>query len=277
MLKNIRTFCLLVVLLLPSVAVFALQIQSRDPYAGAIVVDYEHGKVVFEDRADVRAYPASMVKLMNLYIVMKHLELGLIALDDEVKITREVAMIGGRQVWLAENEVFPLRELIYAMMVHSANDAATAIALHVAGSKREFVKLMNAKACEFEMSATEFRSVHGLPPGNGQMADMSSARDFARLARRLLRDYPQVLKYTSVKTRPFRKEKPVTLTSPNKLISTVDGCDGLKTGYFRAAGFSITATAQRNGKRVIVVIGAKSKTVRNRKAAEFLELGLKER
>jgi len=252
----------------------AIQLKSRDPYAGAIAIDYQSGAVLFEDNADRRAYPASMIKLMNLYVIMDHIEMGLLHPDDEVEITREVALIGGRQVWLAEGEVFSVEELIYAMMVHSANDAATALAIRCAGSKEGFVELMNAKASEIGMDATEFHNVHGLPPGPGQKADISSARDFALLARRLLRDHPSILEYTSTKTRIFREENPVRLTSTNPLLGETDGCDGLKTGFFSAAGFSITATAQRNGRRVIaVVLGSKYKQARKREAARLIELG----
>jgi len=265
---------LLVALLLP-LGSQALQIKSRDPYAGAIAIDYASGETIFEDGADRVAYPASMIKLMNLYVLMDHLKLGLIHLDDPVEISREVALIGGRQVWLAEGEVFSVEELIYAMMVHSANDAATALAIHCAGNKEDFVALMNRKAREIGMDSTEFNNVHGLPPSRGQKVDVSTARDFAVLGQRILRDYPEILKYTSVRTRPFRESKPVILTSPNKVARMVEGCDGLKTGFFSAGGFSITATAQRNGRRVIaVVIGCKSKNTRNKEAARLLEMGL---
>lgn len=252
----------------------AIQIKSRDPYAGAIAVDYQSGAALFEDNANRRAYPASMIKLMNLYLIMDHIEMGLLHSNDKVEITREVALIGGRQVWLAEGEVFSIEELIYAMMVHSANDAATALAIRCAGSKEGFVALMNAKASEIGMDSTEFHNVHGLPPGPGQKPDISSARDFALLARRLLQDHPGILKYTSTKTRVFRKGNPVRLTSTNPLLGEIEGCDGLKTGFFSAAGFSITATAQRDGRRVIaVVLGSKYKQTRKREAARLIELG----
>lgn len=272
-----RTACWFPILILSvafSLALYGLQVKSRDPYAGAIVVDFETGRVLYEDHADRRAYPASMIKLMNLYVLMEHIDLGLVYPDDSVEITREVALIGGRQVWLAEGEVSSVEELIYAMMVHSANDAATALAIHCCGSKAAFVDLMNRKARQLGMESTEFHNVHGLPPSSGQQPDVSTARDFAVLARNLLGDYPQVLKYTSVHRRPFRDGNPVILTSPNKLTRSVPGCDGLKTGFFSAAGFSITATAQRSSGRIIaVVIGAKYKRTRNRRAAELLELG----
>lgn len=252
----------------------ALQIKSRHPYTSAIVVDFATGDVLFEQNADYRAYPASMIKLMNLYVVMDHIELGLLHYKDKMRITREIALIGGRQVWLAEGEVFSVEDLIYATMVHSANDAATALAIRCAGSKDAFVELMNAKARKIGMDSTEFHNVHGLPPARGQKPDISTARDFALLARSILKTHPKILRYTSTESRPFRESKPVRLTSTNNLLGKVEGCDGLKTGFFSAAGFSITATAQRGYKRVIAVLmGAREKSVRNREAAELLELG----
>lgn len=264
----------LILLALFASAAAALEIKSRDPYAGAIVIDYASGGVLFEDHADRRAYPASMIKLMNLYILMDHIDLGLVGLDDEVEIRREVALIGGRQVWLAQGEVFSVEELIYAMMVHSANDAATALAIRCAGSKQAFAELMNAKARAIGMESSEFHNVHGLPPARGQEPDISTARDFAHLARRILQDHPGILKYTSTKSRSFREAKPVRLSSTNPLLGETEGCDGLKTGFFSAAGFSIAATAQRDGERVIaVVIGSKQKRVHKREAAKLIEMG----
>jgi len=252
----------------------ALQIKSRDPYAGAIAIDYQSGEVLFEERADYVAYPASMIKLMNLYVLMDHLELGLIHLDDQVTISREVALIGGRQVWLAEGETFSVEDLIYAMMIHSANDAATALAIHCAGSKDAFVELMNAKAEAIGLQNTEFHNVHGLPPSRGQEPDSSTARDFALLARSILKAHPSILKFTSTKTRMFRESKPVQLTSTNALVGDVEGCDGLKTGFFSAGGFSVVASAQRDSGRIIaVVIGARQKSVRNCEAERLLEMG----
>jgi serine-type D-Ala-D-Ala carboxypeptidase (penicillin-binding protein 5/6) len=252
----------------------ALQIKSREPYAGAIVIDYQSGAVLFEERADYVAYPASMIKLMNLYVLMDHLDLGLIHLDEPVTISREVALIGGRQVWLAEGETFTVEDLIYAMMIHSANDAATALAIHCGGSKDAFVELMNAKAKEIGLRSTEFHNVHGLPPSGGQKPDSSTARDFALLARSILKAHPAILKFTSSKTRVFRESNPVQLTSTNALVGNVEGCDGLKTGFFSAGGFSVVATAQRDSGRIIaVVLGARQKSVRNREAERLLELG----
>jgi len=248
---------------------------SKDPYIGAIVIDAAEGQVLFEDNADAEGYPASMLKLMTLVITLDNINKGSLSLDDQVRITAEASRMGGSQVYLAENEVFTVEELIYALMVQSANDAAVALAIQQAGSKEAFVALMNKKAAEWGMTSTTFQSVHGLPPGRNQLPDKTTARDFALLSRRILEEYPEALKYTSVVEREFRPDKPFMMRNHNPLLKDFDGCDGLKTGYFRDAGFSIAATAKRNDVRVIaVIIGSRNKQGRNKKARELLATGL---
>lgn len=254
----------------------AIDIRSRDPYYGAVVMDASTGAILREDHASAAAYPASMVKLMTLFVVLDDVKAGKMRLNEPVTVAREVSQIGGRQVWLKEGEVFPVEELIYAMMIHSANDAAAALAIRASGSKEAHAARMTAKARELGLRNTVFHSVHGLPPGPGQEADVTSALDMALLAKALLAAHPETVKYTSIETRPFRPNATnmVLSTSSNKLLGKVPGCDGLKTGYFSAGGFSITATAQREGRRVItVILGSKDKHVRDAKAAEWIESG----
>lgn len=252
----------------------ALDVRSREPYYGAVVIDAATGMILQEDHASAAAYPASMVKLANLFVILDDLKAGKLKLDEPVTVTREIAQIGGRQVWLKQGEVFPLEELLYAMMIHSANDAAAALAIRASGSREAHAARMTAKARELGLRNTVFNSVHGLPPGPGQEPDVTSALDMARLAKALLEQHPETLKYTSVASRPFRTQNPVQLTSSNKLLGAVPGCDGLKTGYFYAGGFSTTVTAQRDGRRVIaVILGSKDSKVRDAKAAELIEKG----
>ncbi|MCC7300002.1 MAG: D-alanyl-D-alanine carboxypeptidase, partial [Verrucomicrobia bacterium] len=250
--------------------------HSRDPYYGAVVIDAATGAILQEDHASAVSYPASMVKLMTLFVLLDDVNAGKIRLDESITISREVAKIGARQVWLKEGEVFPLEELIYAMMIHSANDAAAALAIRASGSCDAHAARMTAKAKELGLRNTVFHNVHGLPPEKGQEPDVTSALDMALLAKTLLERHPETLKYSSIETRPFRPNTTnmVQLTTSNKLLGKVPGCDGLKTGYYFDAGFSTTATAQRDGRRVIaVVLGSKDKHVRDAKAAELIESG----
>jgi D-alanyl-D-alanine carboxypeptidase (penicillin-binding protein 5/6) len=268
---------LILLQLLPAVPTAAsLPIISRNPYAGAIVIDAATGRVLFEEGADLKGYPASITKLMVLLVILEAVEAHQLTLDEPVRVTAQASKIGGSQVYLKENEVFPVDELLYALIVESANDAATALAIHYAGGKEAFVELMNRRAREIGMRDTIFRSVHGLPPGKGQLPDISTPRDIAKLCRELLKK-PNVLKYTSTKRRPFRTDaaEPFMMTNHNRLLRNTKGCDGLKTGYFRAAGFSIAATASRNRQRAIaVVFGALNAKVRDAKAREMLTRGL---
>ncbi|MFH1477604.1 MAG: D-alanyl-D-alanine carboxypeptidase family protein [Verrucomicrobiota bacterium] len=245
---------------------------ARDPYVGAMVIDAASGQILAADNPDVKAYPASVLKLMNLLIILDKIQAGVLTLQDKVLVTAEAARIGGSQVYLKENETFTIDELLYALMVQSANDAATALAIHTAGSKDGFVELMNQCARALGMQSTEFHSIHGLPPGPGQKPDVTTPRDLARLARALL-NYPDALRYTSTRERAFRNNTFIMRTH-NHLLGRIAGCDGMKTGYFTAAGYSIVATARRDDNRVIaVVMGSVSRKIRDTKTAELLAKG----
>lgn len=229
---------------------------SRTPFLGAIVVEARTGKVVFEQGADVKGYPASVLKLMDLLIILEKVERHELSLQDQVPVSAKSAKTGGSQVWLAEKESFSLEDMLYALMVQSANDAAVALAEKVAGSTDAFVELMNHKAKELGMTSTVFHSVHGLPPGAGQEHDVTTARDLSILCRELLK-HPETLRYTSTRERVFRPNagrKTVVMRTHNHLLGHVEGCDGLKTGYIAQAGFSIAVTATRNSRRIVVVV-----------------------
>ncbi len=250
-----------------------LQLMARDPYVGAILVEADTGKVLFEREAERSTYPASVTKLMTLLVVLEHVEAGLVGLTDRVRVTGEAARTGGSRVYLREGEVFTVDDLLYALMVQSANDAAVALAAHVGGSKTAFVAKMNAKAQALAMTSTRYSSPHGLPPTGGQEPDLTTARDVAILARALLREHPEALRYTSARQRAFRGGS-LTLRTHNRLLESFAGCDGLKTGYFSRAGYSIAATASRDGTRLIaVVLGSRQSRVRDREAAALLAQG----
>jgi D-alanyl-D-alanine carboxypeptidase (penicillin-binding protein 5/6) len=250
--------------------------RTADPCLGSIVVDAETGKVLAEQNADAAGFPASVIKLMDMMVLLDQISAGQISLSNSVTVTAESSRIGGSQVYLKEGEVFLLEDLMYALMIQSANDAAMAMALSVAGSSAGFVDMMNKKAGELGMSNTTFHSVHGLPPASGQSGDTSTPRDLAKLACALIAQHPEVLAYTSTQVRDFRPDapKPFVMRSHNHLLRNYPGCDGLKTGFINAGGYSIVATAQKNGRRVIaVVMGSKDRKVRDAKATELLSKG----
>jgi D-alanyl-D-alanine carboxypeptidase (penicillin-binding protein 5/6) len=227
-------------------------------YTGAITIDAATGTVLVEDNADVQNPPASMTKLMTFAVLHDKLADGSLTLQTPVQIDASDAKMGGTQVYLDPREKFTVEELIYAMMIQSANDAAHALARAAAGSVPAFVDLMNAKARALGMTRTVFRTPHGLPPPSRREADgdLSTPRDFALLCRHLVQ-HTDVLKYTSVKTREFGagvRATPMRMDNHNKLLGKIAGVDGLKTGYTQSAGYCLSATAERNGRRVITVI-----------------------
>ena len=229
-------------------------------YHGYIVMDAATGKVLAEENADAVSPPASMVKLMTFAVLQDKIRSGTLTLATPITVTADDARMGGTQVFLKEKEVFTVEELIYAMMIISANDAAHALGRTAAGSVEAFVELMNAKARALGMTHTTFRTPHGLPPDDRQTTngDLTSPRDFAILSRHLLQN-TDILKYTSVHNRNFGEGKRtpnrvIAMKNHNNLLGKVAGVDGLKTGYTKGAGYCLAATAQRNGRRVIVVI-----------------------
>lgn len=255
---------------------------ARPAYVGAIVVDADSGQVLFEDNADVTNAPASMTKLMTFAVLHDKLADGTLKLDTPITVNRDEAKFAMKSdstaVWLKEKETFPVEELLYAMMVQSANDASLVLARAAAGSAEAFVGLMNAKAKALGMMHTSFRTPHGLTTGRVDAAnsDLTTARDYALLSRYLVQ-VTDVLKYTSVKTRPFgagQRTQLVDMRNHNNLLGKIDGLDGLKTGYTRNAGFCLAATAARHGRRIVtVVMGSPDSKTRDLKVIELLDRG----
>ncbi len=241
-------------------------------YAAAILINARSGEVLYERDAHRQHPPASMVKMMLVLLVMEGLEAGTLTLEDPVATSARASTFGGSQVYLKHGEVFSLGEMMQAVMIHSANDASVAVAEFLAGSMAACVARMNARARALGMVDTVFHSVDGLPPRRGRQPDLSTAYDLSILAQELTR-YPQVLHWASTKRAPFRGGAFI-LTNTNKLIGRFPGADGLKTGYYRKAGYNLTATAARGGLRMIsVVMGASSNRARTRETARLLKSG----
>jgi D-alanyl-D-alanine carboxypeptidase (penicillin-binding protein 5/6) len=260
----------------------AAEKSGPKPYVGAIVTEAETGQVLFEDNADVLNPPASMTKLMTFAVLHDKLASGALALTTPVTVSRDEAKFAMKadstSVWLKEKETFPVEELLYAMMVQSANDAALVLARAAAGSAEAFVELMNAKARALGMTRTTFRTPHGFTRGriNPATSDFTTPRDFGLLCRYLLLE-TDVTKYTAVKTRPFgagQRAQLVEMRNHNHLLGKVAGLDGLKTGFTNGAGFCLSATAERHGRRVIVVVmGGSDTKSRDFRVAELIERG----
>lgn len=238
-----------------------------EPYQAYIVVEAVSGKVLEEQNPHLKRAPASVVKLMVAYVVLDKIARGELKLTDTVTASKDSSKIGGSQVYLKEGETFTLEEMMKAVMVASANDAAYAVAEHVAGTKEAFIQLMNEKAQTLKMADTEFHSVHGLPPAPGVPEDQSSCADLVVLSRELLK-YPKILEWTSVQEAPFRGGAFI-MRNHNKLLFHLPGTDGLKTGYYSETGFNVVATAVKNKVRIIVVVlGSPSAKIRDQVAME---------
>ncbi|MFH0994804.1 MAG: D-alanyl-D-alanine carboxypeptidase family protein [Pseudomonadota bacterium] len=222
------------------------------PFKAFIVVEAQTGKMLEGENIHLPLPPASITKLMLAAIVMDRLESGQIKLDDKVNVSQAASGMGGSQVFLKPGEAFTLDEMMKAVMVASANDAAYAVAEFVAGSRENFVDMMNEKARSLGMADSRFHSMHGLPPSRGQEPDMTSCADLAILAGQLLA-HPKVLEWTSLKTAPFR-DGTLIMQNHNRLMNRFSGMDGLKTGFYREAGYSIAATAKINNLRLIAVV-----------------------
>ena len=250
--------------------VFIPGIDSADgegPYKAYIVTDAGTGNILEGENIHLKWPPASITKLMLVYIIMEKLERGELELSDNIIVSGKASKMGGTQVYLKEGEVFTLEEMLKATLIESANDAAYAIAEFVSGSTEEFVKLMNRNAKALNMMDTKFHFVHGLPPSRGQQADISSCHDLAILARQLLK-HPQILEWTSIKRAGFRDGKFI-MYNRNKLLFKLPNVDGLKTGYYRKAGYSVVATARKGDLRLIVVVmGSPRARARNKLAIE---------
>jgi len=247
-----------------------LPIANVSQIPSGILVEPETGKILWSKLSNKPMEIASMTKMMTVLLALEAVKNGEISLDDKIKVTKSAARIGGSQVFLKEGEVFSLRDLLKTIMIVSANDSAYLIAEKIGdGSVKKFVDMMNKKAVELGMSSTHFYNPHGLPERGGRN-NKSSAYDLAILACKLL-NYPNAKKWASTWMDDFRNGN-FKLVNHNKLIKTVKGVDGMKTGYYKKAGFCVTLTAKQNGHRLVcVIIGAKTKTIRNTFAKKLLE------
>lgn len=246
-------------------------LPSKDDIS-TICIEAKSGLVISEHNSQTPRPPASMVKMMHFLLVAEGLREGKWRLDTPVTVTENGAVNEGTRVFLKADDVFTVDELMAAMAVASANDAGMAIAEGLWGSEEACLKRMNERAAELGMTNTTFRTAHGLPADDGQEDDMTTALDMAILAQYCVLA-PAILKWTSQKEIRFRPtDEPKAST--NKLLARMPDCDGLKTGYTRAAGFCVTATAERDDIRLIaVVMGTKSVSARFDIAEQLLEQG----
>jgi D-alanyl-D-alanine carboxypeptidase len=250
------------------IVVLPLSVRAA-PYA-AMVIDARNGEVLHSENADTRLHPASLTKMMTLYVAFQAIERGEISLDTEVTVTAAAAAEPPSKLGLRSGQKIKLRYLIRAAAVKSANDAAHAIGAAIEGSEAAFARRMNRTAAAMGMTRTTFKNMHGLT----QEGHLSTARDMTILGRHMLYDFPE---YYNLFSRRSTDAGIAQVNNTNRrMLDSYRGADGIKTGYTRAAGFNLVASAERGGTRVIAtVFGGRSTVTRNQRVAELLDLGFK--
>ena len=225
--------------------------QAAPKYAG-IVVDANTGKVLYGEDPDGLRYPASLTKMMTLYLTFEALESGRIRLDSKVPVSKKAAAEPPSKLGVGAGNSLTVEQAIKALITRSANDVATALGEFIGGSESRFAQIMTNKARALGMTRTTYRNAHGLP----NTAQMTTARDQARLGMALRQHFPQYYGYFSTRSFKFGKQ---TIGNHNRLLGSVEGVDGIKTGYIRASGFNLVTSLQKDGRSLVaVVIGGRS-------------------
>lgn len=246
----------------------ALPGQAQARYA-SIVIDAKSGRVLHAANADTRNYPASLTKMMTLYMTFEALRTGRLSLDQRLPVSRRAQGMTPAKLGLRAGQTIRVKDAILALVTKSANDAAVVLAEALGGTEFKFALRMTEKARELGMERTRFRNASGLP-NRGQL---STARDMAKLARALLYDFPQYYHYFSVERFRYGGR---TYRNHNSLLDDYAGTDGIKTGYTRASGFNLAASVVRNGRRLIaVVFGGRTARSRDNHIKTLLDRGFR--
>lgn len=245
-----------------------LRVAVANASVSSIMIDAANGEVMYEMNADERRYPASLTKLMTLYITFNALENNHIKLTDKLKVSRTAAGRSPSKLGVRAGETITVKDAIMAVIVKSANDCATVLAEHFAPTEADFAVLMTNTAHKLGMKHTTFKNASGLP--NKQQK--TSARDMAILAMAVYHHFPQYYKWFSAKSFQYKGR---TIGGHNYILKTFAGADGMKTGYTAASGYNIITSAKRSGKRVIAVtMGHNSVGERDKKVSKMMDRGL---
>lgn len=244
-----------------------LAIPATETKYAAIVVDANSGEVLYAKRADSPRYPASITKVMTLYLAFEAISEGRLKPTDMITVSAKAASQPPTKLGLAAGDRISIDDAMRAIAVKSANDMAVALAEHMGGTEQRFAALMTLRGQELGMGNTRFVNASGLPDSR----QISTARDIAILSRAVMRDYPQYYSYFSLRSFTFRG---VTMNNHNHLLNQMWGVDGLKTGYTNASGFNLAASAVRDGRRLIaVVLGGRSTATRDDHVEDLLLTG----
>lgn len=267
--KKFLLVLIAVVLLLPMKFINAEELNLATNAKSAILIEASTGEIIFEKNSHERLVPASMTKMMSMLLIIESIEKGIISWDEMVTVSENASSMGGSQILLETNEKMSVSDLFKGIAVASGNDAVVAMAEKIAGTEDAFVNMMNNRAKELGLKDTNFKNPHGLDTAN----HYSSAYDMAMIAKELVK-HEEVFKYTSIYEDYLRQntDKEIWLVNTNKLVRFYDGVDGLKTGYTAGAGYCLTATAKKNGMRIIAVaMGEPDSKTRNAEITSMLD------
>ena len=267
------TITLAVLMVLSVLPVSAGAQQWQVAGKSALLMDVATGTVLYEANAHEKLAPASVTKIMTMLLIMEAVDQGKIAMTDMVTASEAAAAKGGSQIYLKAGETMSVSDMLKSIAVSSANDCACAMAEHIAGSEEAFVGRMNEKARELGMEDTHFVNCTGLDDGPEAKDHRTSAYDIALMSRELLKNHPDIKKFTTIWMDTVR-DGTFGLSNTNKLVRFYQGATGLKTGFTSGAGYCLSATAEREGMELIaVVMGAETSPKRNEACKQLLDYG----
>jgi len=246
---------------------FSVPAEAAKRRTAGIVIDAESGKILYRHNIDAQIYPASLTKMMTLYMAFEAIDQGKLAMNQRLKVSRHAARQPRVKLGLKSGSTIRLKDAVMSMIVRSSNDSAVVIAEAIGRTEKRFAQMMTAKARELGMIRTTFRNANGLP----NRRQKSTARDMATLGLALIRDFPHHYPLFSTKHFVWKGRK---LRSTNKLLTGYPGVDGLKTGFINASGYNLAASSVRYGRRLVaVVIGGRTGNSRNAETQRILSKG----
>ncbi|WP_366160317.1 D-alanyl-D-alanine carboxypeptidase family protein [Bacillus infantis] len=266
---SIMVFVLLSAMMAPAALAEESGVKLVDNVKSAILIERDTGAVLYEQNSNEQLPPASMTKIMTMLLIMEAIDKGKLSMDEKIRASEYAASMGGSQIFLEPGEEMTTEQMLKGIAIGSGNDASVAMAERLAGSEEEFVKLMNKKAKDLGLKDTIFKNATGLPVTE----HYSTAHDMALMAKELLK-YEGITKFTGTYEAYLREDtdKKFWLVNTNRLVRFYPGVDGLKTGFTNEAKYCLTATAEKNGMRVIaVVFGAPTSKERNAQATKMLD------
>ncbi len=264
--KLIFGFCIFFILI---TGIKAEELKLAQNAKSAILIEASTGEIIFDKNSHEKLHPASMTKMMSMLLIVEAIEDGVLKWDEMVTVSENASSMGGSQILLETGEKMSVTDLFKGVAIASGNDAVVALAEKVAGTEQAFVDMMNKRAQELGLKNTNFKNPHGLDATN----HYSSAYDMAMIAKELVK-HDKVLEYTTIYEDYLREntDRKIWLVNTNKLVRFYEGVDGLKTGYTKEAGYCLTATAKKDGMRLIAVaMGEPDSATRNSEVTSLLD------